>query len=397
MKKAFKGKFIALFVCFIVGSVVSFLFLFKAISDQKTDGLIINMAGRQRMLTQKFTNEFFDTVIPNQIRHSALKTAEIATTQIMEDRAKFTKTVFGKLEKELKGLSGGRELSDVMGSIPLPVTFAQEVSEKINQTGVYRYDFLSRWNINKGKGLKTEFEKDAFNFLLKNKGKPYYKFLEYEDQFVLRYATSDVASAAPCVWCHNSHPDSPKQDFKLGDLMGVLVATVPITKDVGLGRGMFAGIEGSGQDGKANEEKSYVETKKVFEKTMDALIRGGDVPSGLAMSKIKKLPATENPAIVSQLQHVNGIWKEIQGHVKDMETSEINSPEYLASFMKLRKINVDVVDAMNKAVEMYEAESDKNMAKLQKLQIGSFVLTIIAIALGWIILFPIKMEDISGK
>ena len=209
MKKAFKSKFVALFICFIVGSVISFLFLFQAISDQKTDGLIINIAGRQRMLTQKFTNEFFDTVIPNQIRHSALKSAEIATTQIIEDRAKFTKTVFGELEKELNELSGGKELSDVMGSVSLPITFAQEVSEKINQTGVYRYDFLSRWNINKDKDLKTEFEKDAFNFLQKDKRKPYYKFLEFEDQFVLRYATSDVASAAPCVSCHNSHPDSP--------------------------------------------------------------------------------------------------------------------------------------------------------------------------------------------
>ena len=397
MKKSFKGKIIALFVCFIVGSVVSFVFLFKAISDQKADTLIINMAGRQRMLTQKFTNEFFDTVIPNQIRHSALKTAEIATTQIIEDRAKFTKTVFGKLEKELKGLSGGRELSDVMGAVPLPITFAQEVSEKISQTGVYRYDFLSRWNINKDKGLKTEFEKDAFNFLQKNKEKSYYKFLEYEDQFVLRYATSDVASAVPCVWCHNSHPDSPKQNFKLGDIMGVLVVTVPITKDVSLGTEMFAGIEGQGQDGKIKDEKSYVETKKVFEKTMDALIRGGDVPLSHTMTKIRRLSATENPAIVSQLQHVNDLWKEMQSHVKDLETSEINSPEYLASFMKLRKINSVVVDAMNKAVEMYEAESDKKMTKLQRLQIGSFILTIIAIALGWIILFPINMEDILRK
>ena len=179
--------------------------------------------------------------------------------------------------------------------------------------------------------------------------------------------------------------------------MGVLVVTVPITKDVSLGTEMFAGIKVEGKDGNVNEEKPYVETKKVFEKTMDVLIRGGDLPLGLAMTKIKRLPATENPAIVSQLQHVNGFWKEIQGHVKDMETSEINSPEYLASFMKLRKINSDVVDAMNKAVGMYEAESDKKMAKLQRLQIGSFVLTIIAIALGWIILFPINMEDILEK
>lgn len=30
----------------------------------------------------------------------------------------------------------------------------------------------------------------------------------------------DFASAAPCVSCHNDHPDSPKTDWKLNDVMG---------------------------------------------------------------------------------------------------------------------------------------------------------------------------------
>ncbi|MEQ1847248.1 MAG: DUF3365 domain-containing protein, partial [Nitrospira sp.] len=31
-----------------------------------------------------------------------------------------------------------------------------------------------------------------------------------------------------CVTCHNSHPLSPKQDFKLNDVMGGIAITIPL-------------------------------------------------------------------------------------------------------------------------------------------------------------------------
>ncbi|HBN31855.1 MAG: DUF3365 domain-containing protein [Rhodobacterales bacterium] len=37
----------------------------------------------------------------------------------------------------------------------------------------------------------------------------------------------DYASAAACVSCHNDHPDSPKTDWKLGDVMGATTWTFP--------------------------------------------------------------------------------------------------------------------------------------------------------------------------
>ena len=37
----------------------------------------------------------------------------------------------------------------------------------------------------------------------------------------------DIAGVAPCVTCHNEHPDSPKTDWKLGDVMGATTWTYP--------------------------------------------------------------------------------------------------------------------------------------------------------------------------
>jgi hypothetical protein len=40
----------------------------------------------------------------------------------------------------------------------------------------------------------------------------------------------DFASAGPCVTCHNDHPDSPKSDWKLNDIMGATTWTYPVEK-----------------------------------------------------------------------------------------------------------------------------------------------------------------------
>lgn len=37
----------------------------------------------------------------------------------------------------------------------------------------------------------------------------------------------DFASAGPCVNCHNEHPDSPRTDWKLDDIMGATTWTYP--------------------------------------------------------------------------------------------------------------------------------------------------------------------------
>jgi hypothetical protein len=38
----------------------------------------------------------------------------------------------------------------------------------------------------------------------------------------------DIGVAPVCVACHNAHPDSPRDDFKLGDVMGGVVIRIPV-------------------------------------------------------------------------------------------------------------------------------------------------------------------------
>ena len=38
----------------------------------------------------------------------------------------------------------------------------------------------------------------------------------------------DYGVAPACVTCHNDHKDSPKHDFKIGDVMGAVVNRIPL-------------------------------------------------------------------------------------------------------------------------------------------------------------------------
>jgi hypothetical protein len=38
----------------------------------------------------------------------------------------------------------------------------------------------------------------------------------------------DLAVTEGCIGCHNAHPDSPKRDFNINDVMGGLVISIPL-------------------------------------------------------------------------------------------------------------------------------------------------------------------------
>ncbi|MBI3410969.1 MAG: HAMP domain-containing protein [Planctomycetes bacterium] len=49
---------------------------------------------------------------------------------------------------------------------------------------------------------------------------------------VVRVAIADQLVAQSCVHCHNQHPQSPKRDWKVGEVRGVLEVAIPINKQV---------------------------------------------------------------------------------------------------------------------------------------------------------------------
>jgi methyl-accepting chemotaxis protein len=182
-----------------------------------------------------------------QVQQQAVKMAHSLALQIAEDRSYYTNNVVTKLKNDgLEVKPGDSRFHEEKGGIPLPATFVKEITESINKKGYYKADLISPWPINKAKGPRSALERDALGALVKNAKEPQHRVVADGGEARLIYVTADVAGAQGCVSCHNSHADSPKKDFKLGDLMGALVVEIPLTGEFAAAKSdvawMIAGI-----------------------------------------------------------------------------------------------------------------------------------------------------------
>ena len=172
-----------------------------------------------------------------QVREQAVKMAHSLALQIAEDRSYYTNNVVSKLKADgLDVKPSDSRFHAEKGGIPLPVTFVKEITESINQKGYYKADLISLWPINKAKGPRSPFERDALAALVKNTKEPRHSVVSDGGQARLLYVTADAAGAQGCVTCHNTHPDSPRKDFALGDVMGALVVEIPLTGEFAAAR-----------------------------------------------------------------------------------------------------------------------------------------------------------------
>ena len=105
-----------------------------------------------------------------------------------------------------------------------------ELSERISKqsTGMQARlysDFPFPWR--KEGGPRDDFEREAIRQLRQFPDQPFYRFEDFQGRQSLRYAVADRMEAG-CVSCHNTHPDSPKTNWKLGDVRGVLEIIRPL-------------------------------------------------------------------------------------------------------------------------------------------------------------------------
>ncbi|MGH7768528.1 MAG: ATP-binding protein [Candidatus Binatia bacterium] len=133
-----------------------------------------------------------------------------------------------------RGVEATHDYAGKQGAIPIPATFTIEFGKHIGekspgmQIRLYsEYPFPFR----KDGGPRDRFERDALLELRKNPGQPYFRFEDFQGRASLRYATA-VQLRAGCVSCHNTHPESPKIDWQVGDVRGVQEIIRPLDSAV---------------------------------------------------------------------------------------------------------------------------------------------------------------------
>jgi hypothetical protein len=149
------------------------------------------------------------------------------------DRAVYTKKIVNRLVKKEKVIKASEHFEDDKALV-LPAQmfrFGSEMAakraEKMDDVD-FSYTLQSLWPINKQNAPKTEAEKAGLKYVADNKGKNYYTTEKLGGKTYFTAVYADTGVAPVCVSCHNKHPDTPKKDFKIGDVMGGVVIRIPI-------------------------------------------------------------------------------------------------------------------------------------------------------------------------
>jgi hypothetical protein len=149
------------------------------------------------------------------------------------DRTIYTRKIVNRLVKKEKVIKASEHFEDDKALV-LPAQMFRFGSELVAQRAEempdvkFSYSLQSLWPVNKQNAPKTDAEKAGLKYVAENKGKNYYteEKLGGTNYFTAVYA--DTAVAPVCVSCHNDHKDSPKRDFKIGDVMGGVVIRIPL-------------------------------------------------------------------------------------------------------------------------------------------------------------------------
>ncbi len=144
------------------------------------------------------------------------------------DRTVYTKLIVNRLQNELKVIKASEHWKEDKALV-LPAQMFRAGAEMTRDKGAkFSYSLLSMWPVNKQNKARTDAEKKGLKYVVDNKGKNFYveETLGGKKYFTAVYP--DYAVAPACVTCHNDHKDSPKKDFKIGDVMGAVVIRLPL-------------------------------------------------------------------------------------------------------------------------------------------------------------------------
>jgi hypothetical protein len=146
---------------------------------------------------------------------------------IEADRTLYTTDVVERMQQ--KGIVVASENWEQHNTLPLPAQFlakaARLAAEK--SPGVH-YRLLSFWPIRERNRPASAFERTGLEAVLMQPDRPFTEVVERGGKLYFLAMYADRAVSQACIGCHNAHPDSPKRDFKINDVMGGMLITVPM-------------------------------------------------------------------------------------------------------------------------------------------------------------------------
>jgi hypothetical protein len=168
-------------------------------------------------------------------------TATIAQFKTL--RVYYTEQVVAKVLKG-SGLKAAVDHRENPDAIPLPASMIHDLSRIMGQdsTGVFLKLYSAFPFPNRADRKLDPFMQSAVEALSRNPKEIFTRVATIDGKPFVRVAVADPMVKQACVDCHNSHPQSPKRDWKVGDVRGVLEVDKPVGTQMAASRAMFWNI-----------------------------------------------------------------------------------------------------------------------------------------------------------
>ncbi|PWR00458.1 response regulator [Leucothrix pacifica] len=158
---------------------------------------------------------------------SAIEDTTRFAQSVAQFRNFYSKTIVPKANEA--GLAVTHDYLDRENALPLPATFAKDFGSFLESENT---EYQVRLYSDKPFPWRTktdldDFEVAALKSLSANPDRTFSRIETLNGTQVLRFAQADVLGES-CVGCHNNYTGTPKNDWKVGDVRGVLEITRPL-------------------------------------------------------------------------------------------------------------------------------------------------------------------------
>ena len=178
---------------------------------------------------------YIPRLLEQNVIQNAVVTAENNVKQFKTLRKYYVNNV---IKKVIKGsnIKGSFNHKNDPNAIPLPATLIHDLSELLTEEGTSLKLYSAYPFPNRANKVDDKFAKEAWANLSANTKQSFVQVENIAGIPNVRVGIADTMISNACVNCHNNHPQTPKNDWKLGDLRGVLEINIPIADQLAKGQ-----------------------------------------------------------------------------------------------------------------------------------------------------------------
>lgn len=155
------------------------------------------------------------------------KAAQYVHAVLEANRTNYTQNVVDKLHEQgvVEAIEHWREEK----GLPLPAQFLLDSGRLVAEKDLkFSFRLASLTPIYVWNAPNTDFERKGLAAVEQAPEKPFTGFVQLPGGRFFQAVYADRAVSESCVSCHNAHPNSSRRDYKLNDVMGGIVITIPL-------------------------------------------------------------------------------------------------------------------------------------------------------------------------